>query len=368
MQLVTRVLRLVGTPRLTVDSKTHTHYYCMHISVCTVVCSESFDVLASLGEVQLENWRLLEKEKQLEDLLPPSSSPLTPPPHKHYSLIPSPPPPHKPYSLIPSPPPSTNTTPSSPHSLIPSPPPSTNTTPSSPHPLLPQTLLPHPLTPSSHKPYSLIPSPPPPTNPTPSSPHPLLPNKPKKQLLDSQWTVRHTATTVCTSLCVLLSADHLSRGRRVRLYIYRGQWNTWELLDSQWTVRHTATTVCTSLCVLLSADHLSRGRRVRLYIYRGQWNTWELLDSQWTVRHTATTVCTSLCVLLSADHLSRGRRVPYQIYRGQWNTYCCRTPFKFPLLNYENKFNVNASLSCAIQPGGRGGDSKSQRCSPQKVP
>ena len=331
MQLVTRVLRLVGTPRLTVDSKTHTHYYCMHISVCTVVCSESFDVLASLGEVQLENWRLLEKEKQLEDLLPPSSSPLTPPPHKHYSLIPSPPPPHKPYSLIPSPPPSTNTTPSSPHSLIPSPPPSTNTTPSSPHPLLPQTLLPHPLTPSSHKPYSLIPSPPPPTNPTPSfppptnttpsSPHPLLPNKPKKQLLDSQWTVRHTATTVCTSLCVLLSADHLSRGRRVRLYIYRGQWNTWELLDSQWTVRHTATTVCTSLCVLLSADHLSRGRRV-----------------------------------------------PYQIYRGQWNTYCCRTPFKFPLLNYENKFNVNASLSCAIQPGGRGGDSKSQRCSPQKVP
>ena len=303
----------------------------MHISVCTVVCSESFDVLASLGEVQLENWRLLEKEKQLEDLLPPSSSPLTPPPHKHYSLIPSPPPPHKPYSLIPSPPPSTNTTPSSPHSLIPSPPPSTNTTPSSPHPLLPQTLLPHPLTPSSHKPYSLIPSPPPPTNPTPSfppptnttpsSPHPLLPNKPKKQLLDSQWTVRHTATTVCTSLCVLLSADHLSRGRRVRLYIYRGQWNTWELLDSQWTVRHTATTVCTSLCVLLSADHLSRGRRV-----------------------------------------------PYQIYRGQWNTYCCRTPFKFPLLNYENKFNVNASLSCAIQPGGRGGDSKSQRCSPQKVP
>ena len=331
MQLVTRVLRLVGTPRLTVDSKTHTHYYCMHISVCTVVCSESFDVLASLGEVQLENWRLLEKEKQLEDLLPPSSSPRTPPPHKHYSLIPSPPPPHKPYSLIPSPPPSTNTTPSSPHSLIPSPPPSTNTTPSSPHPLLPQTLLPHPLTPSSHKPYSLIPSPPPPTNPTPSfppptnttpsSPHPLLPNKPKKQLLDSQWTVRHTATTVCTSLCVLLSADHLSRGRRVRLYIYRGQWNTWELLDSQWTVRHTATTVCTSLCVLLSADHLSRGRRVL-----------------------------------------------YQIYRGQWNTYCCRTPFKFPLLNYENKFNVNASLSCAIQPGGRGGDSKSQRCSPQKVP
>ena len=41
----------------------------MHISVCTVVCSESFDVLASLGEMQVENRRLLEKEKQLEDNL-----------------------------------------------------------------------------------------------------------------------------------------------------------------------------------------------------------------------------------------------------------------------------------------------------------
>ena len=60
--------RVLGTARLTVDSKTHS-YYCMHISVCTVVCSESFDVLASLGEMQVENQQLLEKVKQLEDNL-----------------------------------------------------------------------------------------------------------------------------------------------------------------------------------------------------------------------------------------------------------------------------------------------------------
>ena len=49
---IQRSVEHVGTPRLTVDSKTHS-YYCMHISVCIVVCRPPLKRLKSpLSHIQ----------------------------------------------------------------------------------------------------------------------------------------------------------------------------------------------------------------------------------------------------------------------------------------------------------------------------